>query len=136
MPLKVHAAVQEVVFMRIGKQRIARLSKGVDGLRTSPLHWQVKCTTETENLGFQPVSQEPCAMMKDRIACFFYVDDFAMAYTKEKEPQVKSMFESLKKRIKLKEQGGLEWFLGINVIRDGKKRRIILSQASYIDKDI
>ena len=130
----VHALVQEVVFMRIGKQRIVRLRKAVYGLRTSPLHWQVKFTSEMENLGFRPVPQEPCAIMKDGIICFFYVDDFAMAYRKEKEPQVKSMVEDLKGRIKLKEQGELEWFLGINVIRDRKKRRLTLSQASYIDK--
>jgi hypothetical protein len=46
----------------------------------------------------------------------------------------KDLIHQLKQRYKLTGGDNLQWFLGIEIIRDRRNRRIWLSQSSYIDK--
>jgi len=42
------------------------------------------------------------------IICFFYVDDFAIAYPKGQKGAAKEVIQKLKNRFKIKDQGELE----------------------------
>jgi len=65
---------------------------------------------------------------------FFYVDDIVFAYRKQDGATAERLIAQLRSKYNLTGGGELQWFLGIEVLRDRKKRLIWLSQSSYIDK--
>src|SRR5208283_5394130 len=80
------------------------------------------------------VPYEPYCFSKDRILLFFYVNDIILWFQKEKRKQADETINQLKKKYRLTGGDLLQWFLGIEVIRDRKRRLIWLSQSDYIDK--
>jgi len=114
--------------------RILHLLKAMYGLRESPLLWQKELTGTLERLGFSPVPHEPCCFTKNGILIFFYVDDMVVAYRKENQAAVDDLIGQLQEVYNLTGGHELQWFLGIEIIRDRKRRLIWLSQSDYIDK--
>ncbi|KAI8930550.1 hypothetical protein NX059_012545 [Plenodomus lindquistii] len=135
----VHAAMDRVVYMRMpkGHQKagtILRVNKALYGLRISPLLWQKEFTATLQKLGFEAIPHEPCCLIKGSIIIFFYVDDIIMAYPTGQDQQATEVTEQLKKQYTITGGHDLQWFLGMEIIRDRASRRIQLSQASYCDK--
>ncbi|KAK9444035.1 fungal specific transcription factor [Metarhizium brunneum] len=135
----VNCELDEVVYMRMppGYEkygRVLRLKKALYGLRRSPLLWQKELTKSLQELGFQPVPQEPCIMTKGSVMVFFFVDDIIWAYKKADEEIAKEAIEGLKLRYKMTQLGEPKWFLGIHILRDRRNRTIWLTQDAYIDK--
>ncbi|KID81860.1 polyprotein [Metarhizium guizhouense ARSEF 977] len=135
----VNAKMDRDIFMKMppGHRkpgRILRLQRALYGLRCSPLLWQKELTRTLEELGFEKVPQEPCCMMKNGIIIFFYVDDIVLAYQKNKENEAKHLTDQLQRKYQLTGGNALQWFLGMEIIRDRGKRLIWLSQSAYIDK--
>jgi hypothetical protein len=135
----VHASLDREVYMRMpqGFQKpgtILKVQKALYGLRISPLLWQRDFRATLTQLGFQIVPHEPCCMIKDGIIIFFYVDDIVVAYHKDKVQEAKDAVYQLEKKYTMTGGEDLQWFLGIEVIRDRTKRLIQLSQAAYCDK--
>lgn len=135
----VNVRLDEKVFMRPppGYRKrgvILRLKKALYGLRRSPLLWQRDLTSILLDIGYKPVPHEPCAFLRNGIIVFFYVDDIVIAYRKEKQSEARETIRQLKQKYELQGGNDLHWFLGIQVIRDRSKRRIWLTQTSYIDK--
>jgi hypothetical protein len=62
------------------------------------------------------------------------VDDIILAYHKRRSSAAEGVARDLRKQYTLTGGKDLHWFLGIEVLRDRKDRRIWLSQASYLDK--
>ena len=113
---------------------VLSLNKALYGLRISPLLWQRHFTEFLTKLGFIPVPHEPCCMIKDGVIIFFYVDDIILAYGKKREETAKALIQELETEYSLTGGDDLQWFLGLEVIRDRDQRKIWLSQAAYIDK--
>lgn len=135
----VNARLKKDIFMRMppGYRKpgtILKLQKALYGLRESPLLWQKDLTATLTGLGFDTVPHEPCCMTKGGIIIFYYVDDIVLAYRKERESEIQSTMKELQKQYKLTGGKSLQWFLGIEVIRDREKRLIWLSQSDYFDK--
>jgi hypothetical protein len=135
----VNARLDKDIFMRMppGYRKpgtILMLQKALYGLRESPLLWQRDLTATLQELGFKTVPHEPCCMTKGGIIIFFYVDDIVLAYKKERESEIQGIMEKLQKRYKLTGGKPLQWFLGIEIIRDREKRLLWLSQSDYLDK--
>ena len=135
----VNAKLDETIFMRMppGYKKpntVLLLQKALYGLRRSPLLWQKELTKTLRELGFQPVPHEPCIFSRDGMLIFFYVDDIVFAYRKEQHAQALRTSIQLRQRYKLQGGEDLQWFLGIRVVRDRKKRLIWLSQAPYARK--
>ena len=135
----VHATVDREIYMKMphGYQKpgtTLKIQKALYGLRISPLLWQKEFTTALFQLKFQAVPHEPCCMIKDRIIIFFYVDDIIIAYHKTQEESAKQITTSLQKKYTLTGCDNLQWFLGIEIIRDRQQKLIQLSQQSYIEK--
>src|SRR5437763_6456206 len=114
--------------------KILKLNKALYGLRGSPILWQRELSSTLRSLGFQPIPHEPCCFAKNGILVFFYVDDIVLAYRKAQESLANELISALKKRYKLTGGNELQWFLGIEVIRDRPRKLIWLSQSAYIEK--
>jgi hypothetical protein len=135
----VHASLDREVYMRMpqGYQKpgtILKVQKALYGLRISPLLWQKDFTATLTKIGFQIVPHEPCCMINDGIIIFFYVDDIIIAYHRGKAYKAMQAVDQLKKRYSMTGGEDLQWFLGIEVIRDRQNRLVQLSQAAYCDK--
>jgi hypothetical protein len=134
-----HAKINQEIYMKMprGYQKpgtILQLQKALYGLRIAPLLWQREFTSGLQKIGFKTVPHEPCCLIKDNIIIFFYVDDIILAYQKDQEQKAKGLIEELQSKYSMTGGKDLQWFLGVEVIRDRPKRTIWLSQASYIDK--
>ena len=134
-----HTDINGTVYMRMPtgfrkKGIVCLLKKALFGLRRSPLLWQKDLTKELTNLGYKTVPHEPCAMMKDGVLVFFYVDDLVFCFKENKRKQMNDAVQGLRRRFHLEGGSELQWFLGIEVIRNRPSRRMWLSQESYISK--
>jgi hypothetical protein len=135
----VHALLDREVYMRMpqGYRKpgtILKLQKALYGLRISPLLWQKEFTATLTRLGFKPVPHEPCCMIRDGIIIFFYVDDIIFAYDRQKNTQYQEIIKSLQKEYTMTGGEELQWFLGMEIIRDRDNHLIHLSQAAYLQK--
>ncbi|KAM4066759.1 reverse transcriptase (RNA-dependent DNA polymerase) [Hirsutella rhossiliensis] len=104
------------------------------GLRKSPLLWHRELTNTLKKIGFKTVPHEPCCLTLDGIFVFFYVDDIVFAFRKEDGLRAKALTDQLRSKYELTGGNDLQWFLGIEIIRNRDRRLIWLSQASYIEK--
>ena len=135
----VNARLPQPVYMRQppGQRtpgEVLQLHRALYGLRISPLLWQQELTTTLVLLGFETVPHEPCCMIKNGIILFFYVDDIVLVYNKRNHQAAMALMELVKQKYALTGGGELQWFLGMSLHRDRKKRLIWLSQAAYFDK--
>jgi hypothetical protein len=94
--------------------------------------WQKELSSTLRTAGYQPIPHEPCCFAKDGILIFFYVDDIVIAYRKGQDP--KELVAALKTRYELTGGNELQWFLGIEIIRDRPRKLLWLSQSAYIEK--
>lgn len=135
----VHATMDREVYMRMprGYQKpgtILQVNKALYGLRISPLLWQKEFTTTLKALDFKTVPHEPCCLIKDGVIVSFYVDDIILAYCREKEREAQQIIQLLQDKYTFTGGHDLQWFLGMEVVRDRTTRKIQLSQAAYSDK--
>ena len=127
------------VFMRMPPAhrtpgKVLHLQKALYGLRHSPLLWQKEFSSTLRSLGFTPVPHEPCCFMKGGVIIFFYVDDIVVAFRKGQAAIAPDLIQSLQSRYKLTGGAELQWFLGIEIVRDRSRGLIWLSQSSYVEK--
>lgn len=128
----VNASLEDTIYMRMPTGyrfpgKILRLKKALYGLRQSPLLWQKELTTALQTLGFQSVPHEPCILIRNGILVFFYVEDIEFAYRKEDAVTAQTLASQLRQRYQLTGGNDLQWFLGIEVLRDRTKGLIWLS---------
>jgi hypothetical protein len=135
----VHAAIDREIYIRMphGYRKpgtVLQVNKALYGLRISPVLWQKEFTSTLKTLNFQVVPHEPCCLIKDGIIIFFYVDDIILAYSKQMETEVQQAVQRLRDKYSITGGDDLQWFLGVEVIRNREQRKIQLLQAAYADK--
>ena len=135
----VNASLDDDVYMTmpLGHRKpglVLKLQKALYRLRKSPLLWYRELTKSLSEFGFKPVPYEPCCYTYDGVIIFFYVDDFIFAYPRRIREKAMRLVDKLKGRYRLTGGGELQWFLGLEIIRDRKAGIIYLCQSSYIDK--
>ena len=135
----VHTDIDGDVYMEMPKGykksgTVYKLRKALFGLRRSPLLWQKDFTQALQALGFKQVPHEPCAMTKGDIVIFFYVDDLVFCFEEKNRAEMEETVRSLRQRFHLEGGGELQWFLGIEVMRNRVAKRMWLCQSSYIEK--
>ena len=64
----------------------------------------------------------------------FYIDDILVLYDKKDEKRVREVIDRMLEVYKIRDEGDVEWFLGIKVIRDREARKISLVYNAYIEK--
>ena len=132
----VNAELEEDVFMKMppGHRRtgtILKLNMALYGLRKSPLLWQKELARTIRQLGFEPVPHEPCCFMKNGIIMFFYVDDIVFSYKKHQKDTVLGLVSQLQLKYTLTGGEDLQWFLGIEILRDRREAHLALPILIY-----
>lgn len=138
----VNAKLQSDVFMKLPpgfrkgskEGRVLHLHKALYGLRIAPLLWQMELGNTLRTLGAQSIPNEPCCYQKDGVFIFFYVDDMVIAFKKENEDNALQVIKSLQRKYKLTGGNELQWFLGMEIIRDRKAKLIWITQVMYLEK--
>ena len=113
---------------------ILKLNKALYRLQHSPILWQQKLKLALQNQEFREIPHEPCCMTQNGILIFFYVDNIVFAHRQKDQSFVWQVVSSLRKEFELSGSDSQQWFLGIKVIWNCKKRLIWLSQFLYINK--
>lgn len=114
--------------------RVLKLKKALYGLRCSPLLWQRTLSEKLKSLSFNQIPQEPCIFVRGTIVIFFYVDDIVVAFRKHQRQEALGVMNQIKASYELSGGEQLQWFLGIEVLRNRRDRKIWLAQTAYIDK--
>jgi hypothetical protein len=104
------------------------------GLRRSPRLWQKELGSTLKEMGLRQSTEDPCLFTNDFIIVLFFVDDFILLSRKEHRDKLEEFRDTLASRYKMRDEGELQWFLGIRVVRDRERRKLWLCQDSYIDK--
>lgn len=135
----VNAKLTKEVYMRMPPgyrkpETVVQLQRALYGLRESPLLWQRELTKSLCEIGFTPIPHEPCCFSRGGVLLFVYVDDIVVAYKKKSQRIADEAIEALRAKYNLTGGNDLQWFLGVEVIRDRQKGLLWLSQASYIEK--
>ena len=73
-------------------------------------------------------------MVKRGVTIFFYVDNIIIAYYKTQEQELNKAIKLIQDRYLCTGGDDLQWFLGVEVLRDRENKSIQLSQAAYVDK--
>ena len=118
---------------------VCKLQKSMYGTKQAPRCWNKKidsvlCT----ELGFQTSHADPCIYVKhDKegvMIIALYVDDLLLvAKTTSQISWMKKMFSE---RFEMKDLGEAKVCLGLEISRDRKKKRLLLTQKSYMNKVI
>lgn len=114
--------------------KVWRLIKALYGLRKSPHYWFNEVRPVMIKLGFEPFGSDTCLFRHkvDGTLLLLYVDDLLMAAPSKKTIDKHS--KKLQEYYEIKELGEAARFLGLDIIRDRKNRKIFLSQEAFVDK--
>jgi hypothetical protein len=110
--------------------------RAIYGLKNSFLLWYKKLSKALKSMGFILSKEEPCLFYfpNRKICIFFYVDDILCLYHRNNTLDANEIIRALKTKYEIKDEGGVKWFLGIQIIRDRKARKVFLLHDAYIKK--
>ena len=80
------------------------------------------------------VPEVECLFMSKWLVIFFFMDDIVALFKPQHQPKFTEFMTCLTSKYKLRDLGELKWFLGIHVIQDHTKKKLWLSQDSYVEK--
>jgi hypothetical protein len=111
---------------------VCRLKKALYGLRQSPLYWFNTVKPVIEDMGFESLDCDICLFRHKELGILvvLYVDDLLIAA--RTTALINRTRDQLMQIYELKELGEVKRFLGFDVLRDRKARKVFVSQASYI----
>jgi hypothetical protein len=95
-----------------------RLLRALYGLRRAPLLWQCLLTEFLKEIGLQPVSEDSCVYINDKIILFYFVDDLIVLYRPKDRAEAEIFKQMLMARFEVRLLGKPHWFLGIQIIQD------------------
>ena len=111
-----------------------RLLKALYGLRRAPLLWQRLLTEFLKEIGLEPVSEDSCVYLNNKIILFYFVDDLIVLYRPEDRAEAESFKQKLMARFEVRLLGKPRWFLGIRIVQDNTLGTLSICQDTYIDK--
>nr|XP_036576325.1 reverse transcriptase domain protein [Colletotrichum truncatum]KAF6783050.1 reverse transcriptase domain protein [Colletotrichum truncatum] len=116
--------------------KYVELRRALYGLRDAPLLWYKEFSSTLRRLGLKPASEDPCLFTSNdkKVMVLFYVDDILVLYHRDHREAAQNVINGVKAEYELKDQGPVEWYLGIRVIRDREKRTINLAHDQYIER--
>ena len=129
--------VQPEGFVAQGQeQKVCKLLRSIYGLKQASRSWNIRFDTTIKSYDFEQNVDEPCVYKRviDGKVVFLvlYVDDILLIGN---DVRILSDVKSwLANQFQMKDLGEASYVLGIQIIRDRKKRLLAMSQASYIDK--
>jgi hypothetical protein len=112
--------------------RAYKLNKALYGLKQSPRIWYQTLSDYLTKLGFQPVHADVGIFVKDLTYIAVYVDDLLIVGPNMDE--ITTVKKQLSERFQMSDLGPCYHYLGITIKRDRARRRLYLSQKTYIKK--
>lgn len=115
---------------------VLKLKKSLYGLKQSGREWNLKLDNVLKEIGFVPCESEPCLYTRHEqqklnfIAV--YVDDLILACSDKHD--LDAIKHQISSKFKIVDQGPLNYFLGMEVERDGETGAITLCQKKYINE--
>ncbi|TYK03188.1 gag/pol protein [Cucumis melo var. makuwa] len=118
------------------EQKVCKLNRSIYGFKQASRSWNIRFDTAIKSYGFDQNVDEPCVYKKNnkgKVAFLvLYVDDILLiendvGYLTDVKAWLVAQFQ-------IKDLGEAQYVLGIQIIRDRKKKMLALSQATYIDK--
>ncbi|KAH9750608.1 retrovirus-related pol polyprotein from transposon RE1 [Citrus sinensis] len=114
---------------------VCKLKKALYGLNQAPRAWFEKLRSVLESWQFTRTRSDTSLFFKrsgnDMILLLIYVDDIIV--TRNNNAEIEQLISNLSSTFALKDLGNLNFFLGIEVIRNDET--LVLSQSKYI-KDL
>jgi hypothetical protein len=114
------------------------LLKAIYGLKQSPRLWNQELHNYLVELEYLPITADKCIYTKrinDRVIILsLYVDDTAIAYSKQDEAIWERDKSLISKRFPISDLGNCEWLLGMEIQRDRINHHLVLSQRAYIER--
>lgn len=101
-----------------------KLLRALYGLAESPKLWYNLLVHELQVYGFTTVHGAKCLMQGHGMWILFYVDDIILAYFPKEELRAQEFRRFLSTRFEIKFVGQLEWFLGLEVLRNPKEGKL------------
>ena len=115
---------------------VCRLTHSLYGLKQANRQWHLKLKEELLAKGFVPSQADPALFLKidsaGKVIAMVYVDDCLIAGRTVKD--VQAVISLLSAVFETKDMGEPEDFLGIQIVRDRKRRTISIHQQPYIEK--
>ncbi|TPX30010.1 DNA-directed DNA polymerase [Synchytrium microbalum] len=112
---------------------VLRLRRGIYGLKQSPRLWNQTYSAALVKLGYKQLRTDPCVWIrrrKDNLTILgVFVDDTLLAGNTQAITEAK---RELHHAFKMTDQGQLNFFLGMEIVRDRKARTISLNQRQYL----
>jgi hypothetical protein len=116
------------------KGTVLKLLKNIYGLKQASRAWYQLLDKVLSELGFKKVRCEHSVWVyeKDGVKVIVpvYVDDLTVV--SNSKAAIKSFIADLKKHLKLRELGPVEYLLGVKISRDRATRTLKLSQRQYV----
>ena len=113
---------------------VCRLEKSIYGLKQSPRCWSKSFTEFMTKIGFTQSTSDPCVFVRsgqELEILAVYVDDLILIT--ESTERMNELKMALNERYKMKDMGELSHILGISVVQDKGKNRVLLHQKQYLE---
>ncbi|GJP86547.1 hypothetical protein CLOP_g16558, partial [Closterium sp. NIES-67] len=112
-----------------------QLRRPVYGLKQAPREWHAKLAATLAKLGFSTSRADPSLFLRTSPSPFYilvYVDDMILITADSAE--LERVKRELGSRLKCKDLGELQHYLGMEITRDRAARTISLSQSRYLQQ--
>ncbi|GJP55832.1 hypothetical protein CLOM_g14857, partial [Closterium sp. NIES-68] len=112
-----------------------QLRRPVYGLKQAPREWHAKLAATLVELGFSTSRADPSLFLRTSPSPFYilvYVDDMILITADSAE--LERVKRELGSRLKCKDLGELQHYLGMEITRDRAARTISLSQGHYLQQ--
>jgi hypothetical protein len=119
-----------------GDALVCKLQKGLYGLKQSARIWNARLHQQLKSLGFQQSSCDPCIYINHTsgVIIAVWVDDLIILG--KDLNSIDKVKRELQAEFEMKDLGELQYFLGIQVLRDRSKRRLHINQSGYINSTL
>jgi hypothetical protein len=112
-----------------GGSGTCKMNKALYGLKQSPRVWYNILSTFLEEQGFYAVNADASVFCREGTIIAIYVDDLLIAGDSK---SIQAIEDGLSKRFQMTDLGACHFNLGMEVIRDGHRPTLRLSQEAYL----
>jgi hypothetical protein len=108
------------------------LKKNLYGCKQAARNWFKLLSEGLQSLGFKQSATDNCLFLRSDCIIMVYVDD--CLFFAQKEAVINDVIQSLSRIFKLKDEGDVSAFLGVQLRKDPTNRTISLTQPGLIDQ--
>lgn len=133
-----HGKLNEEIYMNLPGEKgpyVCKLNRSIYGLKQSPRYWNEAFHAFMLNNAFKTSEHDSCLYVQHhknsaKVFLFLYVDDILLiSNSVEKISEIKCLLSG---EFDIVDLGQVEKFLGIEIERDFKNKRLMLHQKTYI----